>query len=65
MPRDMGICLGQQADWAANSWLASCNRGNGNNVTYVNSSGNCSNTNAMNAYRPCPDRVETGRTAYA
>ena len=39
---------------AASSWLASCNRGLGTHVACVYSSGYCSSTNAMGAYRPCP-----------
>ena len=40
---------------AANVWMSSCNRNNGNNVTYVNSSGNCNNNNAYNGNRCAPD----------
>lgn len=35
--------------------MRSANRGNGNNVTYVNSTGNCNNTNASNATYVAPD----------
>lgn len=58
MPVGTGICLpGQQADRAAHVFLGSCNRNNGNNESYVNSTGNCGNNNAYNANRVVPDRV--------
>lgn len=40
-----------------NCWERSANRGNGNNVTYVNANGNCNNNNAYNGYRVAPDCV--------
>jgi len=38
--------------------MRSANRGNGNNVANVNSSGNCNNNNAINGNRCAPDCVE-------
>lgn len=37
--------------------MRSANRGNGNNVAIVNSSGNCNNNNAINGNRVAPDRA--------
>jgi len=39
--------------------MRSANRGNGNNVTYVNTSGNCNNNNAYNGLRSAADRART------
>lgn len=43
--------------------MRSANRGNGNNVAIVNSSGNCNNNNAINGNRAAPDRaaIRAGR----
>lgn len=38
-------------------WMRSANRGNGNNVAYVNSSGKANNNNAYNGNRAAPDCV--------
>ena len=38
--------------------MRSANRGNGNNVTNVNSTGNCNNTNAYNGNYAAPDSAE-------
>jgi hypothetical protein len=38
--------------------MRSANRGNGNNVAYVNASGNCNNNNAYNGNRAAPDCVD-------
>ena len=40
-----------------NVWMRSANRGNGNNVANVNSTGNCSNSSAVYGYRAAPDRA--------
>lgn len=56
MPVGTGILSGMQAE-TRNVWMRSANRGNGNNVANVNSSGNCNNNNAINGYRVAPDRA--------
>ena len=38
--------------------MRSCNRNNGNNVTYVNSTGNCTNNNANNGNFAAPDSAD-------
>lgn len=43
-----------------NVFLRSANRNNGNNVFYVNASGNANNTNAQNANRCAPDHSGGG-----
>lgn len=43
-----------------NVFLRSANRNNGNNVFYVNASGNVNNTNAQNANRCAPDHSGGG-----
>jgi hypothetical protein len=42
---------------ARTCFMRSANRGNGNNVTYVNATGNCNNNNATNGYRAAADRA--------
>lgn len=56
MPGDSGISSRTQAV-TRNVWMRSANRGNGNNVAIVNSTGNCNNNNAINGYRVAPDRA--------
>lgn len=46
---------------ARNVWVRSANRGNANNVGYVNANGNCNNNNANNGLRAAPDCVVIGR----
>lgn len=42
---------------ARNVFMRSANRGNANNVAYVNAVGNCNNNNASNGNRAAPDCV--------
>jgi len=63
MPAGTGILSGMQAE-TRNVWMRSANRGNGNNVANVNSTGNCNNNNAVNGYRVAPDRASDERKGW-